>query len=343
MSLRYKNIIYSVVLLLAVFLVWKYRQSQVVPMAKFSGKTMGPITYNVTYFDEQKRDFSRQIDSLLKDFNKDLSTYIPESEISRFNRDSSFKFDGPYFEPVLASSRSIYDLTEGAYDPTVMPLVNAWGFGPEKKVEYDSAYIDSLMQFVGFDKIKFDNAEVLKADPRVQLDFSAAAKGYGVDIVANYLEAQGIENMLVEIGGEVFAKGKNLKTGKLWNIGILDPDSDQINQFYIATASVENKAMATSGNYFNYYVVDGVKYSHTISPFTGFPIRHPLLSASVFANDCMTADALATAFMVLGHEKAIEILEANSELDGYLVYSDASGNKKVYATEGIKPYIKEIE
>lgn len=343
MSLRYKNIIYSLVLVLAVFLVWKYRQSQQVPMAHFSGKTMGPITYNVTYFDEQKRDFSKQIDSLLKSFNKALSTYVVDSEISEFNRDTAFKFDSPYFEPVLVNSKKVYDLTGGAFDPTVMPLVNAWGFGPDKQMKYDSAYIDSLMQFVGFDKVEFNHEMVMKTDPRVQLDFSASAKGYGVDIVADYLEDKGIENMLVEIGGEVVAKGKNLKTGKLWNIGILDPDSDQINQFYTATVTIENRAMATSGNYFNYYVVDGVKYSHTISPFTGFPIRHPLLSASVFAGDCMTADALATAFMVLGHEKAIEILEANPDLDGYLIYNDAAGNRKAYATEGIRPYIKEVE
>lgn len=312
-------------------------------MANFSGKTMGPIKYNVTYFDEQKRDFSSQVDSLLKNFNKAMSTYIVDSEISEFNRDTAFKFDSPYFWPILVNSKKIYDLTGGAFDPTVMPLVNAWGFGPDKQMKYDSAYVDSLMQFVGFDKIEFDREMVLKNDARVQLDFSASAKGYGVDIVAGYLESKGINNMLVEIGGEVVAKGKNLKTGNPWSIGILDPDSDQINQFYTAVVSVENRAMATSGNYFNYHIVDGVKYSHTISPFTGFPIIHPLLSASVFAEDCMTADALATAFMVLGHEKAIEILKANPDLDGYLIYSDAEGNRKTYASDGIKPFIKEVE
>ncbi|ELR71424.1 Thiamin biosynthesis lipoprotein ApbE [Fulvivirga imtechensis AK7] len=343
MSLRYKNIIYSVILILAVFLVWKYRQSKQTPLVAFTGKTMGPITYNVKYFDKDTRNFKPQVDSLLRIFNQSMSTYIPESEISQFNRDTAFQFGLPFFYAVLQNSRELYGLTKGAFDPTVMPLVNAWGFGPEKRMKQDSSYIDSLRQIVGFDKIKFDGSMAWKEDPRVQLDFSASAKGYGVDVVADFLTEQGVEHLFVEIGGEVIAKGKNIQLNAPWRVGVLHPDSDEINQFYIAIASLEDRAMATSGNYFNYYVVDGVKYSHTISPFTGYPIIHPLLSATVFAEDCMTADGLATAFMVMGHEKAIEMLNENPNLDAYLIYTDADGELTTYATAGIKDKINPVK
>lgn len=234
-------------------------------------------------------------------------------------------------------------MTGGAFDPTVMPLVNAWGFGPDKEMKHDSAYIDSLKQLVGFDKIRFSKQRVSKSDPRIQLDFSASAKGYGVDVVAAFLEDKGIKDLFIEIGGEVVAKGKNLYTNDIWKIGILDPDSDEINQFYTAIVGLKDRAMATSGNYFNYYIENGIKYSHTISPFTGYPIRHPLLSASVFANDCMTADALATACMVVGHEKAIEIAENHPEIDVFLVYSDAQGKRKTYASKGIASLIENVK
>lgn len=343
MSLRYKNIIYSVVLLLAVFLVWKYRQSQQVPLVVFKGKTMGPIVYNVKYFDEGKRNFKPQVDSLLKVFNQSLNTYIPESEISQFNRDTAFKFDLPYFYPVLMNSLEMHRMTGGAFDATIMPLVNAWGFGPDKDMKRDSVYIDSLVQLIGLEKIKFDKSMVWKEDARVQLDFSASAKGYGVDVVADFLHAQGIDNLFVEIGGEVVAKGKNLQVEGPWQVGVLHPDSDEMEQFYIAIVALEDRAMATSGNYFNYHIIDGVKYSHTISPFTGYPIVHPLLSATVFADNCMTADALATAFMVLGHEKAIEILAKNPEIDAYLIFNDVNGELATYATSGIEGKIKAVK
>lgn len=344
MSLRYKNIIYSLFLLLAVFLVWKYRQSQQIPLVVFSGKTMGPIVYHVKYFDKGKRNFKPQVDSLLIAFNQSLSTYIPSSEISRFNHGiTTFTFESPFFYPVLMLSKEIFEMTNGAYDPTVMPLVNAWGFGPDKEMQHDSTYIDSLLQFVGFDQISFDKEVVSKSDPRVQLDFGASAKGYGVDVVAQFLTDKGIEHLFVEIGGEVRAKGKNLQKEKSWQVGILDPNSDQLKQFYKAIVALENKAMATSGNYFNYHEIDGVKYSHTINPVTGGPVVHPLLSASVFAEDCMTADALATAFMVMGHVKAIDILKNNTHIDAFFIYNDAAGNMQTYATPGILSLIKLVK
>ncbi len=343
MNLRTKNAIYTAVVLIAMFVVWKIRQVDRTPLVSFSGRTMGPIVYTVKYFDKEERNFQQQVDSVLKAFNLSLNTYNPNSEISNFNKDSVFNFSLPYFYPVLESSKKIYDLSGGAYDPTIMPLAKTWGFGPGKEINMDSSLIDSLRQLVGFDKIHFDKVKVSKEDARIMLDFSASAKGYGVDIVADFLKSKGIKNAMIEIGGEVVTIGNNLSTDKPWKIGILNPNSDEINQFYISIVELDNRAMATSGNYFNYHIVDGVKYSHTISPFTGYPIIHSLLSASVFAENCMEADALATAFMVLGYEQTIDILNNHPEYDAYLVLSDSQGNLSTYATDGIKPFLTDVQ
>ena len=343
MTLRLKNILYTLGLFSAMFLVWYYRQNPKQEVIWFNGKTMGPITYNVKYFDETKRNFKPQVDSLLVVFNQSLNTYIPTSEISQFNKVDSFKFELPFFLPALEAARNIYDETNGAFDPSIGPLIDAWGFGPGTQVGPDSLHIDSLKQFIGYDKITFDNKKVTKSDARTTISFSASAKGYGVDVVADYLKRNGIDNYFVEIGGEVVASGKNLERNTPWIVGILDPDSDELNQFAYAQVALDNRAMATSGNYFNYHVIDGIKYGHTISPTTGYPIQHNLLSASVFAEDCQTADALATAFMVMGKEKSIDFLKEHSEYNAYLIFSKPDGSHGDFATEGIKPFIKKAE
>lgn len=343
MTLRLKNILYTLGLFSAMFLVWHYRQNTKQEVIWFSGKTMGPITYNVKYFDEDKRNFKPQVDSLLVVFNESLNTYITNSEISRFNKTDSFKFDLPYFLPAVKVSRRIYDETDGAFDPSIGPLIDAWGFGPGTQVGPDSSHIDSLKQFIGYDKIQFDEHDITKSDNRTTISFSASAKGYGVDVVANFIQSKGIDNYFVEIGGEVVVSGKNLERNSPWVVGILDPNSDEMNQFAYAQVALDNKAMATSGNYFNYHIIDGVKYGHTISPATGYPIQHNLLSASVFADDCQTADALATAFMVMGKEKSMEFLRDHSEYDAYLIFSNPDGTLGDFATEGIKPFIKKAE
>lgn len=295
-------------------------------------------TYHITYFDKENRNFKTSVDSLLTVFNQSLSTYITDSEISNFNKGNSIRFKLPFFYPVLEKSKNIVKESEGAFDPTVMPLVNAWGFGPGKKSNPDSIRIDSIMQFVGFEKIKFNQDSIWKEDWRVQLDFSAIAKGYGVDQVVGFLQSRRISDLFVEIGGEVSAKGRNTKLDKAWTVGILDPNSTYANQSFMAYANLENKTMATSGNYFNYYEEDGQKVSHTINPINGFPIQHKLLSASVFADDCMTADAWATAFMVMGHEKTIEKLKNLNKIDVFLIYSAEDGIKS-FVSEGAKPSI----
>ncbi len=340
MDVRKKNIIYTLILVTLVVIVYFIRDSGQEPLVVFSGRTMGPIVYNIKYYDREERNFKKEVDSLLEAFNASLNTYIPDSEISRFNRDSAFSFSSPYFPLVLESSKRIHQITGGAYDPTVMPLVNAWGFGPGTAVNPDSVYIDSLMQFVGFDQINFSENEVWKNDRRTALDFSASAKGYGVDVVIDYLASRGIENAFVEIGGEVRVSGRNLDIDGPWRIAILDPGSTEANPYSIAMVELEDRAMATSGNYFNYRVIDGIRYSHTLNPVTGYPEVSPILSASVFASSCMEADALATAFMVMGHRRAIDFLNEHEEYDAFLIFDSGQGQVSTYATEGVSQSIK---
>lgn len=295
-------------------------------------------TYHATYFDEANRNYKGSIDSLLTVFNQSLSTYLSNSEISEFNSGNSFHFKLPYFLPVLQKSKMIAQESEGAFDPTVMPLVNAWGFGPGKRLKPDSLQLDSIMQLVGIEKINFNTDSVWKDDTRVQLDFSAIAKGYGVDAVVEFLRTKGVTDMFVEIGGEVSTMGRNIELDKPWEVGILNPNSTYESQSFLAYAQLENKAMATSGNYFNFYEENGITYSHTINPNTGYTVQNNLLSASVFAKDCMTADGWATALMVMGPENAIEKLKTVNGIDAFLIYSTPEG-LKTFVTEGISKSI----
>ena len=306
------------------------------------GQTFGTIAYHIKYKDKDQRNFKHAVDSLLDNFNGVLSHYDPTSDLSRYNNDSVFVFDSGLFLPVLKKSKEIYELSNGAFNPAVMPLVNAWGFGPEKSIALDSAVVDSLLNIVDFEAVEFNDEQVWKKDARLQLDFSAIAKGYAVDQVADYLKQQGISDFFVEIGGEVVAAGTNTQD-KPWRIGIIDPASDLLNQSFYATVDLSNKALATSANYFNYVIKDGIRYSHTLDPNTGYPAVHAILSASVFAEDCMTADALATAFMAAGVKEAQRMLAARSDIDALLIYSDDGGQVISYATPGIEDQINYLE
>lgn len=328
-------------LLLIILLLIVYYARKQKPLVELHGQTFGTIAYTIKYKDEEQRDFKASIDSLLDIFNNAVSHYRPNSEISKFNKDSTVEFELPYLYPVLETSMEIYKTSNGAFNPAVMPLVNAWGFGPDKSMEPDSALIDSLREFTQFDLVKFDSTHAWKEDKRVQLDFSAVAKGQGVDLVMNFLVSKGIENVFVEIGGEVNARGTN-SHAEPWVVGILDPASDVMNQSYIATVDLENMSVATSANNFNYVIRDGVRYTHTIDPATGYPAHNPILSASVFAKDCMTADAYATAFMVMGHEKAQKIVEGHPELEAFLIYSTVDGKTTNYISNGLKDKLQLI-
>jgi thiamine biosynthesis lipoprotein len=326
-------------LIIIVFFVWKIRQNAASEeRVSFNGQTMGTY-YNIIYIHPDGIVFKKEIDSLLLVWNNSLSTYIRDSEISRFNRTKQLYFESPYFFPVLKKSKEIFEATGGAFDPTVMPLVNAWGFGPEDREMPDSSEVKKLKQLVNFKYISFDSVHVWKKKAGVELDFSAIAKGYGVDVVGNFLSQQGIKNYLVDIGGEITCKGIN-ERGTPWTTGIEDPQVQFNERKIMAVIEVSDKAIATSGNYRNFYVKDGMKYAHTISPFTGYPVQHSLLSATVVADSCMTADGFATAFMVLGVEPSIQILNEHPELDAYFIFSDEEGQIKTYMTEGFKSILQ---
>jgi len=334
--------ILPLLLMIVIIIFWYARRPA--PMMEVSGITFGTIAYKVKYKDPQKRDLATPIDSLLTVFNNALSHYVPSSEVSEFNArtEGNQGYRSPFFFPVLEESKRIYELSEGAYNPAIMPLVNIWGFGPEEGIAPDSALIDSLQAFTSFKLVHFDPQKVWKDDPRVQLDFSASAKGYGIDVVGHFLEAKGINNYFVEIGGEVYCKGTN-KQDKPWVIGILSPESELLNQFFYATAGVTDMAVATSANNFNYRIIDGVRYSHTIDPATGFPAERNILSATVFAPECLTADALATACMVLDVEKSVKLIESLEGVEAMFIYSEEDGALHEYISAGAKPMIKIVE
>lgn len=325
--------IYPVVLILAVFLVWQYRQSNVLKEVKISGTTMGTIAYHITYLDKASRNFKIQIDSLLTDFNQSLSTYIPDSEISIFNKEGKVSFTYPYFPQVLETSKVVFDKSGGAFDPTVGQLINAWGFGAEGFIAPDSSQVDSLLQYVGFTKISFDENGVERIVPGIKLNFSAIAKGQAIDVVGDYLSAQGIEHYLVEIGGEVRTMGKN-KDENLWTIGIEVPDENRLGGIFDAVL-LDNQGMATSGNYRQFRMVNGRKVAHTIDPETGFPKMQTLLSATVLAPNCMLADAYATACMVLGLEEAKTMILKDDQLEAYFIFSDKQGELQTYISPGL--------
>ncbi|MDX2248690.1 MAG: FAD:protein FMN transferase [Bacteroidia bacterium] len=310
---------------------------------QFSGPAQG-TSYSIVCIDPVGRDFQTAIDSIFAVIDQSLSTYQPNSTISRFNREDSLVTDDLHFREMLSQSDKVYQLTGGLFDPTVMPLVRAWGFGPEKVPEMRMANLDSIKKLVGFPQVVFDSEEpslIRKKQPGVQLDFNAIAQGYTVDVLADFLEKEGIYHYMIEIGGEVRAKGKNPE-GKLWTLGIEQPLEIEGISVMSAIVNLNNRALATSGNYRKFYIKDGVKYAHTIDPFSGYPVNHTLLSASVLAETCATADAYATAFMVMGFERAWKFLEENPELglEAYFISSSKGEGWEIRMTEGMERVVE---
>lgn len=296
-------------------------------------------TYNVKYISTDGINYQRAIDSLLIEIDNSMSTYQKKSLISKFNQaDSIFEVDNLFID-VLTISKKVYQESDGAFDPTIAPVVNAWGFGFENINITDSLTLDSLLAFVNFNDIIIENNKVIKKRKGIMLDFNAVAQGYTVDVLANLLELKGITNYLVEVGGELKAKGLNIND-TLWRVGIDRPLPNLKEREIEAIVSLDNKALATSGNYRKFYEKDGMKYSHTINPKTGYPVEHNLLSATVVMDNCGYADAYATAFMVMGLEKSQTFLTTHKELDALLIYSDKDGNLQTFITEGLKKNIE---
>jgi thiamine biosynthesis lipoprotein len=296
-------------------------------------------TYNVTYVSEDGVSYQRSIDSLLIEIDNSLSTYQKKSLISKFNQSDSLGKIDELFKSVFNISKDVYGKTDGLFDPTIAPIVNTWGFGFENLHTTDSLVIDSLLSYVDFTNIVLNENEISKAKNGMMLDFNAVAQGYSVDVLANLLEKRGINNYLVEVGGELKAKGLNIND-TLWRIGIDRPLPGLKEREIEAIVNLDNKALATSGNYRKFYEKDGMKYSHTINPRTGYPVTHNLLSATVVTDNCGYADAYATSFMVMGLQESKDFLLMNKEIDALLIYSDEKGDLQTFITEGLIKYIE---
>ncbi|MGV3557723.1 FAD:protein FMN transferase [Larkinella arboricola] len=303
------------------------------PMVSLEGEAQG-TTYHIKYPDAQQRNFKRAIDSILVAIDECLSTYRADSEISRFNRAESHRFERPYFYPVLKKSAEVYEITQGAFDPTVKPLAEAYEQGKKSREPW-LPNVDSLIEYVGFQHIRFDAVSVRKLKKNVRLDFNALAQGYTVDVLAEFLEKQGIDRYMVEVGGELRCRGQRSE-GQWWKVGVESPVRPGGLQ---TTIRMANRAMATSGNYRNYYRQNGQTFGHIVNPKTGFSRPDALLSATVFAKDAMTADAFATAFLVMGLEETRRFLARHRELDAYLIYKDEKGTLNTVITDGMKGFV----
>lgn len=306
---------------------------------KIEGFTQG-TTYSITYYDSLNRDLSYQIDSILSSIDHSMSIYNDSSVISRLNNNQSNIIDN-LLKEVIDSSFEIYQQTDGAFDITVGPVIRMIGFGPDKSKGIDSTKIRALLPLIGMNKIHIIEGNTLvKDDDRIQIDVNAIAQGYTVDLIGRYLENHGIKNYIVEVGGEITARGKNPK-GIDWVVGIDKPIESALPGENIQAKISLSKGygLATSGNYRKFIEVNGQKYAHTINPKTGFPALSNLLSATVVAPNATTADGLATAFMVKGLEWSKNFVNQNNGIDAYLVYSDSQGNFLVWMSEGMKKRI----
>jgi thiamine biosynthesis lipoprotein len=283
-------------------------------------RAAGPVfgtTYSIIY--DSSQNFETAFDSLFFEVNRSMSTYIPTSDISKVNINKSVSIDH-HFESVFKTSKEIYSATQGKFDPTIGAVVNAWDFGPEGKIEaLDSLKINELMLSVGMDKITLNNGVILKPKAS-RLDFNAIAKGYGVDVIGRYLESKNIQNYLIEIGGEIRAKGINTVKNTSWKVGVQHPDlSGDIP--YVNTLSLQDESMATSGTYRKFKLdAEGNRYTHIIDTKTGYPIRSGILSVSVVSPNCMVADAYATALQAMTLDKIRMFLKIHPELKVFIVF-----------------------
>ena len=295
--------------------------------------------YHFIYESPRGKDLHDEIKAKLNEYNRIFSTFDSTSVISRVNNNQPVELD-ELFIRCFTRAMEISELTGGAFDITAGPMVNAWGFGPEKRQRLTEEKVDSLRQITGYKKVRLENGRIIKEDPNMKLDMSAIAKGFTSDLIADFLARKGCENYMVEIGGEVVAKGNN-ERGRTWTIGISKPDESA----FFATNDIQarvvlpEQALATSGNYRNFYVEDGKKYAHTIDPKTGFPVQHSLLSTTVIAGNCMDADAFATAFMVLGLEESVELARILTGLKVYFIYSDDQGRPQVYMSDNFMEHL----
>lgn len=308
------------------------------------GEALG-TTYSIKYYSEDIIPLDKALDSIFERVNQSMSTYRESSDISRLNRGDSLVQVDSHFQEVFVLSKEVWEESGGYFDPTVGDLVNQYGFGPETDPKViDSVTIDSLMQFVGFQKIRLENNRVVKESNEVYLDFNAVAKGYTVDLIGNYLKSKKVEDFLIELGGELLARGENRDKGESWTVGIDDPQQEVGQRELTAAIELRDRAMATSGNYrkFRTNRQTGEKYVHTINPLTGFAEQSDLLSVTVLAENCALADAYATAFMAMGYDLSKIILSRLEDVDAFLIYATHDGEIGEFVTPGFEEVMKEL-
>ena len=311
---------------------------------EIAGEAQG-TTYNIVYFTKEATIQKNQVDSVLDEIDLAASVWVENSLISKFNNSSDSIFKVPFqtnsfFLDNFQMCKEVYENTNGAYNPTVGELVNAWGFGFKNRENMDSLIVDSLLQSVGFSdnqmKLFRDNEVnyISKTNPNTQLDYNGIAQGYSVDVLADYFKANGVSNFMIEVGGELLANGRK-SDGSYWKIGIDEPVTENMTRKLAATIKLDNMSVATSGNYRKFYEKNGIKYSHTIDPNTGKPVQHQLLSTTVITDNCALADAYATAFMVMGVSETKLFLEQHSELNlsVYLIFSDSTSKWNTWQTK----------
>ncbi len=305
------------------------------------GNALG-TTYSITYIAGEHLDYQQEIDSVFQVLNQSMSTYIPTSDISKINSGDSTVVVDEMFKEVFEISSGVHEASNGYFDPTIGVLANAWGFGPGEQIQLDSLKVDSLLSYVGWDKVQLNSDyTVTKEHPAIRFDFNAVAKGYTIDRLGALLDAKGIQNYLVEVGGEVLTKGINLVSGKQWTVGIDDPQLETGRSLKLIV-SLEDRAMASSGNYRKFRIdpETGEKYVHTINPKTGYTKNSSILATSVVANTCAEADAYATAFMAMDLEESKEVLKKHDELEAYIIYLDENGETQEFFTSGFEALIK---
>ncbi len=328
------------VILTAIVILFSCKETKPV-YESFTGFIQG-TTFSIVYENRGELhpdSVQKNTVKILRDFDMSLSLYKDSSVLSKINRNEDMTPD-PYFIKVFNMSAELSELTHGAFDVTVGPLVKAWGFGPDERRNFSESRLDSLLSVVGMEKVSLSGGKIIKTDPRVTLDFNAIAQGYSVDVICEFFDGLDIRNYLVEIGGEVRVKGN--KAGNPWRIGIDKPEDYNMipGNNLQAIISIEDNAVATSGNYRTFYLENGIKYSHTIDPRTGYPAKNTLLSATIIAGNCALADGVATACMVMGKDSAISFIR-EQKLEGYLIFSDETGSFKTWMSESLKKNIDE--
>lgn len=295
---------------------------------QFMGITQGSY-YSITYFDEQNRDFSRDFDSIFQEIESTLSLWDENSIIRKVNRnDTSVVLNQIFIDNFNYAMRAA-EISGGYFDPTVGPLVQAWGFHFKEGMEMTPEIVDSLKQLVGYRKIKIENGKVIKENPNMTLDFNAVAQGYTTDVIGDFLLSKNVNDFLVDVGGEILARGRK-PYGDLWKVGIEKPaESKDAERIVQEIVDLDNISIVTSGNYRKYVERGGKRYSHSLNPMTGYPSENSLLSATIIVENTAWADCLASICMVVGFEKAIEIIESSDcDVDAYFIYIDDNGEVK---------------